>query len=444
MISQPQNLSNLSAEEKRTLLAQLLEQKQKAVATTTTQEIPAEYYTFKLFPEYCDLKKMLAGFESNGESNPYFKAHQAVNNDKTLIDGQELINFSSYNYIGMSGDPIINQAVQEATQRYGSSVSASRVISGEIPLHRELEQEIANLLGAEDSVVYVGGHSTNVTTIGHLFKTGDLIIHDSLIHDSAYQGAVLSGTTRLVFPHNNWQALDRILQEERHKYKRVVILLEGAYSMDGDIPDLPKFIEVKKRHHALLMVDEAHSIGTIGKTGKGIGEYFEINRTDVDLWMGTLSKSFASCGGYIAGCQELIEYLKYTAPGFVYSVGISPPNTASALASIRLLKAEPQRVTGLHQTAKLFLELARAEGLNTGDSKDTPIVPIIVGKSLPCVRLSQALVNRGINVMPMVYPAAPENAARLRFFLNCTHTEEQIRFTVKTVAEELGKILASQ
>ncbi|NEO43917.1 MAG: aminotransferase class I/II-fold pyridoxal phosphate-dependent enzyme [Moorea sp. SIO4A3] len=439
-----QKLSNLSSQEKRDLLAQLIEKKQKGAATATTQEIPAEYYTFKLFPEYDDLKKMLSGFEANGESNPYFKPHQGVNNDKTLIDGRELINFSSYNYIGMSGDPKVTEAVQEATQRYGSSVSASRLISGEISLHRELEQEIADLLRVEDSIVYVGGHSTNVTTIGHLFKTGDLILHDSLIHDSAYQGAVLSGATCLVFPHNNWQALDRILQEERYKYKRVVILIEGAYSMDGDIPNLPKFIEVKKRHHALLMVDEAHSIGTIGKTGKGIGEYFEINRTDVDLWMGTLSKSFASCGGYIAGCQELIEYLKYTAPGFVYSVGISPPNTASALASIRLLKAEPERVTRLHQTAKLFLELAKAEGLNTCQSQDTPIVPIIVGKSLPCVRLSQALINRGINVMPMVYPAAPENAARLRFFLNCTHTEEQIRFTVKTVAEELAKITASQ
>ncbi|NEP00101.1 MAG: aminotransferase class I/II-fold pyridoxal phosphate-dependent enzyme [Symploca sp. SIO2E9] len=442
MTSHFQKISNLSAEEKRALLAKLLEQKN--TDTTTTRTIPAEYYTFKLFPEYSDLKKMLSEFQANGECNPYFKAHQGINNDKTLIDGQNLINFSSYNYIGMSGDPNVTKAVQEATECYGSSVSASRLVSGEIPLHQELEREIAGLLGVEDSIVYVGGHSTNVTTIGHLFKAEDLIIHDSLIHDSAYQGAVLSGATCLVFPHNNWQALDRILQDERHKYKRVVIVLEGAYSMDGDIPDLSKFIEVKKRHYALLMVDEAHSIGTIGKTGKGIGEYFEINRTDVDLWMGTLSKSFASCGGYIAGCQELIKYLKYTAPGFVYSVGISPPNTASALASIRLLKAEPERVTRLHQTAKLFLELARQEDLNTGESKDTPIIPIIVGKSLPCVRLSQALVNRGINVMPMVYPAAPENAARLRFFLNCTHTEEQIRFTVKTVAEELRKILASQ
>ncbi|NCR56972.1 MAG: aminotransferase class I/II-fold pyridoxal phosphate-dependent enzyme [Microcystis aeruginosa LL13-06] len=439
MTTQTQNLSALSAEEKRSLLAQLLKQ-QNPSAVPTAREIPTEYYVFKDFPEYIALKNMLNEFEANGQSNPYFKAHEGVNKDTTLVEGQELINFSSYNYIAMSGDPIVQKAVQDATQKYGSSVSASRLISGEIPLHQELEQEIADLIGVESSIVYVGGHSTNVTTIGHLFKEEDLILHDSLIHDSSFQGAVLSGATCRAFPHNSWQALDRILQEERHKYKRVVILIEGAYSMDGDIPDLPKFIEVKKRHHALLMIDEAHSIGTVGQNGHGIGEYFDINRHDVDLWMGTLSKSFASCGGYIAGCRELIDYLKYTAPGFVYSVGISPPNTASALASIRLLKAEPQRVTRLHQTATLFLELAQQEGLNTGYSKDTPIIPVIVGKSLACVRLSQALINRGINVMPMIYPAAPENAARLRFFLNSTHTEAQIRFTVKTLAEEWAKI----
>ncbi|WP_107667152.1 aminotransferase class I/II-fold pyridoxal phosphate-dependent enzyme [Cyanothece sp. BG0011] len=442
MTSQSQQLAGLSAQEKRALLAQLLA-KQNA-STPTKPEIPTEYYVFKDFPEYIGLEKMLHEFEANGQSNPYFKSHEGINKDTTLVEGQEFINFSSYNYIAMSGDPMVTQAVHEATEKYGSSVSASRLISGEIPLHQELEQEIADLLGVDSSIVYVGGHSTNVTTIGHLFKADDLILHDSLIHDSSFQGAVLSGATCRVFPHNSWQALDRILEEERHKYKRVVILIEGAYSMDGDIPDLPKFIEVKKRHRALLMIDEAHSMGTIGQTGKGIGEYFQINSRDVDLWMGTLSKSFASCGGYIAGCRELIDYLKYTAPGFVYSVGISPPNTASALASIRLLKAQPQRVTRLHQSAQLFLELAKEEGLNTGDSQDTPIIPIIVGQALPCVRLSQALVSRGINVMPMIYPAAPENGARLRFFLNCTHTEEQIRFTVKTLAQEWSKIKSSQ
>jgi 7-keto-8-aminopelargonate synthetase-like enzyme len=229
-------------------------------------------------------------------------------------------------------------------------------------------------------------------------------------------------------------------KQQRQNYRRVLIIIEGIYSQDGDIPDLPKFIEVKKRHKALLMIDEAHSIGVIGKHGAGIGEYFGVDRTDVDLWMGTLSKAFASCGGYIAGSNALVEYLKYTAPGFIYSVGMSSANTAAALASLRVLRAEPERVTQLHRQAKRFLELAQNFGLNTGASKNTPVIPVIVGDSFACMLLSQLLLERGISVHPTIYPAVAEDAARLRFFLSCSHTDEQIDYTVKIVAEELAKI----
>ncbi|MEA5557277.1 aminotransferase class I/II-fold pyridoxal phosphate-dependent enzyme [Nodularia spumigena] len=327
-----------------------------------------------------------------------------------------------------------------AIDQYGTSVSASRVVAGEILLHQTLEQELAKLVGAEDAIVYIGGHSTNVTTIGHLLGAKDLILHDSLIHNSAQLGSILSGATRIPFPHNNWQALDQILEQQRDRYQRVLIIIEGIYSVDGDIPDLLQFIEIKKRHKAFLMVDEAHSIGVLGKNGRGIGEFFGINTTDVDLWMGTLSKSFASCGGYIAGSRALIEYLKYTAPGFVYSVGISPPNAASALAAVHQLQAYPERVAQLHQRANLFLQLAQERKLNTGMSQGTPIIPIIVGNSLNCVQLSQLLFEQGISVMPMIYPSVPENAARLRFFISCTHTEAEIRFTVDTVAKSLAQI----
>ena len=188
------------------------------------------------------------------------------------------------------------------------------------------------------------------------------------------------------------------------------------------------------------MVDEAHSIGTIGKQGRGIGEFFGINPHDVDLWMGTLSKSFASCGGYIAGSHALVEYLKYTAPGFVFSVGMSPPNAAATLAAIRVLKAEPERVSRLQARAKLFLQLAQEKGLNTGMSKDSPVIPIIIGESLKSIQLSQNLFQRGINVPFMIYPSVPQHEARLRFFVTCNHTEEQIRFTVDTLAEEIAKL----
>jgi myxalamid-type polyketide synthase MxaB len=340
----------------------------------------------------------------------------------------------------MSGDPIISQAAIDAITRYGTSVSASRVVSGERQLHRELEKEIANFLGTEDCIAYIGGHATNVTTIGHLFGQNDLIVCDALSHNSIREGCKLSGATILEFPHNDWQSLDRILSEHRHQYEKVLIAIEGIYSTDGDISCLPEFVKVKKRHQVFILVDEAHSIGVLGASGRGISEFFGVDPADVDLWMGTLSKSFASCGGYIAGCREVIEYLKYTAPGFVFSVGMSPPNAAASLAALKLLKNEPQRVERLRDRAKLFLELAQLQGLNTGTSKDSPIIPIIVGEPYKAVQLSQALGKRGINVQPMVYPSVPYNASRLRFFISCTHTEEQIRLTVDAIASEIAKL----
>jgi 8-amino-7-oxononanoate synthase len=403
-------------------------------------EIPPEDYRFDRYPEYLKLKQDLEMLESTGLGNPFFKVHERVANDTTVIGGREMINFSSYNYLGMSGDPAVAAAAKAAIDRYGTSVSASRLVSGEKGLHRELERAIADLIGADDAIVFVGGHSTNETTVGHLFGPGDLILHDALAHNSIVQGSMLSRAQRRPFPHNNWQVVDKLLADLRGDYRRVLVAIEGVYSTDGDIPDLPRFIEVKKRHKAFLMVDEAHSAGVLGPHGRGIGEYFGVDPQDVDLWMGTLSKSFGSCGGYIAGCRALVEYLKYTAPGFVYSVGISPGNAAAALAAIRLLNDEPERVAWLHERARLFLTLARARGLNTGLSKDSSIVPVILGDSVHCLRLSRAMFDRGINVQPILYPAVEERAARLRFFITASHTEEQIRHSIDVTAEEVERI----
>ncbi len=403
-------------------------------------EIPPENYRFDQYAEYVRLKQNLEMLEASGLGNPYFNVHQRVTNDTTMIDGKELINFSSYNYVGMSGDKTVAEAAKKAIDQYGTSVSASRLVSGEKTIHRELERGIADFIGTEDSIVYVGGHSTNETTIGHLFGPGDLILHDALAHNSIIQGCILSGARRRPFPHNDWRAVDQLLTDLRSEYRRVLIAIEGVYSMDGDIPDLPRFVEIKKRHKAFLMVDEAHSIGCLGKHGRGIGEYHKVPAADVDLWMGTLSKSFGSCGGYIAGCKAVVEYLKYTAPGFVFSVGISPPNAAASVASIRVLEREPERVARLHERAKLFLKLAKEAGLNTGLSKDSPVVPIIIGNSMQSLELSRALSKRGINVQPILYPAVEEKAARLRFFITTNHTPEQIRYTVDAVAAELKKI----
>lgn len=409
--------------------------------SSATPEIPPEYYRFELYPEYRQLQKQIEDVEAIGLGNPFFTPQERVVNNTTWVEGRELINYANYNYIGMCGDPQVSQAAKVAIDGYGTSSCASRLISGEKPIHRELERELADFLGTEDSIIYVGGHATNVTTISHLFGQNDLILHDSLSHNSIVQGCLLSGASLVAFPHNDWQTLDLLLQERRHRYKRVLIVIEGVYSTDGDIPDLPKFIEVKKRHKTFLMIDEAHSVGVLGATGRGIGELFNVDAADVDLWMGTLSKSFASCGGYIAGSKALVEYLKYTAPGFVYSVGISPPNAAATLAAIQVLKAEPERVTRLQERAEFFLKLAAQYRLNTGMSQGSPVIPIIVGDSLKSIQLSQQLFHRGINVPFMIYPSVPHNAARLRFFVTCNHTEEQIRFTVETLADEFKKLM---
>jgi len=403
-------------------------------------EIPTECYEFGQMPEYKRLKQTMALLASTGVPNPYFSAHERVARDTTIIAGRELLSFATYNYLAMSGDPAVTTAAKEAIDRFGTSVSASRLVSGEKTIHRELERGIADFLGVDDAICFVGGHSTNETTIGHLFGPGDLIAHDSLAHNSIIQGAILSGARRRPFPHNDWQALDELLSEIRREYRRVLVVIEGVYSMDGDFPDLPRFIAAKKKHKAFLMVDEAHSIGTMGRTGRGIGEHYGVNPRDVDLWMGTLSKTFGSCGGYIAGCKELVEYLKYTAPGFVYSVGIPPSNAAAALASLKVLKQQPDRVARVQANARLFLSLCKERGLNTGLGNNTPVVPVITGNSMHALQLSRALFERGINVQPILYPAVEEEKARLRFFITAAHTEDQLRRTADAVAEELGKI----
>jgi 8-amino-7-oxononanoate synthase len=400
-------------------------------------QILPEHYDFAQFPEYAQLKRQERMLLAVTGDNPYFRVDQGGAGSAACIDGRQLINFCVYDYIGMSHDPEVAAAAKSAIDHYGTGAGASRLISGEKQVHRDLEQALAAFLNVPAAIVFVSGHATNVTTIGHLLGPDDLILHDNLAHNSIIQGVELSGATRRAFAHNDWMAMDAVLSECRHRYRRVLIAIEGVYSMDGDFPDLPRFVELKKKHKTLMLVDEAHSLGTMGPTGRGIGEYWGVARADVDLWMGTLSKSLASCGGYIAGSAELVEYLKYTAPGFVYSVGISPPNAAAALASLMVLQRQPQRVELLHELSALFLKLAGQRGLDTRLAAGTPVIPVIVGSSAQSLRLSKALFQRGINVQPILYPVVPEHAARLRFFITTNHTRAQIHTTVNTIADEL-------
>jgi 8-amino-7-oxononanoate synthase len=377
-----------------------------------------------------------------GISDPFFRVHEGIAGAETVIEGRSFINFASYNYIGLNGHPDIVSATRAAIDRYGTSVSASRPVSGERPVHRDLERALARVHGTEDCVVLVGGHSTNVTVIGHLLGRDDVIVHDALIHNSIVQGAMLSGARRVPFPHLDHEAADRLLRETRPRGGHALLVIEGHYSMDGDVPDLPAFIAVARRNRAWLMVDEAHALGVLGPRGFGTADRFGVDPGEVDIWMGTLSKSLVSCGGYIAGSKDLVDFLKVAAPGFVFSVGMTPPAAAAALAALELLEREPERVRRLNDRAALFLKLAREGGLDVGGSIGASIVPIVTGSSIRAGRLAQALFDRGVNVQPILYPAVPERAARLRFFLTASHTEEQIRNAVAILLEENRRVAA--
>jgi 8-amino-7-oxononanoate synthase len=373
-------------------------------------------------------------------ADPFYRCHEDSLGSKIFIDGREYLNFSSYDYIGLNRHPVVSQAAKAAIDQYGTSVSASRIVSGERVFHRELESALADLYEAQAALCFVSGHATNVSTIAALMESADLVLHDELAHNSILVGAKLSGATVRPFRHNDMAALEKLLDEERGCYKNALIVVEGLYSMDGDIPDLPRLIELKQRHNAWLMVDEAHALGVLGKHGRGVHEHFDIDPSDVDIWMGTLSKALAACGGYIAGSHELIELLKFRAAGQVYSVGMSPPVAAAASAALQLLKAEPERVARLQANGALFLEEARAHGLDTVTSRGYAIVPIMVGDIVRAGRMTDRMLARGVNVLPIIYPAVPLKAARLRFFVTSEHTPEQIRTAVRIAAEELRKL----
>ena len=402
-------------------------------------EIDESCYDFSKFPEYISIHQKFEMAKSLG-MNHFFEPHEGPAGATIKIGGKEYINFSTYNYIGTSGEPSVTAAAQAAVARYGTTAGASRIVAGEIPLHRELEDEITRFLGTEDTILLVGGHQTNESIIGHLMGSEDLILHDSLAHNSIVQGCILSGARRRPFPHGDWNAVDKILAQHRNKYRRVLIVLEGVYSMDGDYPNLPEFIKVRNRYRTLLMVDEAHSIGVLGKTGRGIGEHFNIDRRDVDVWMCTLSKTFASCGGYISGRKELVEYLKYTAPSFMFSVGMPPAQTGAALAALRVLEREPQRAQKLRDNSGYFKELARGYGMNVGLAQDTGVVPVIIGNSIKTLAASHQLFLHGINAHPILHPAVEEHQARIRFFLTSLHSFEQIKTTVDTLAAILKEL----
>jgi 8-amino-7-oxononanoate synthase len=435
--------SALSAEEKRGLLQRILSGTRGALASgprAAGAPVPAAHYRPEAFPASREIAIQRAAAEGLGIRSPFFLVHDAIASATTVLDGQSVLNFASYNYLDLMGDARVHAGAAEAMARWGTSAGASRLVAGERPIHGALEQALAAHYGVDAALVFVSGHGTNVTAIGHLMGPRDLIVHDEWVHNSVLMGAQLSRAHRRSFRHNDWQEAERILAEQRSQFEKVLVVVEGLYSMDGDLPPLDRFVALRDRYRTLLFVDEAHALGVVGATGGGTREHFGVPGTSVDLWMGTLSKSLASQGGFLAGSAAMIELLRYTCPGFIYSVGLAPPLAGAALAALRILQAEPERVQRLRANGRLFRSAAVEAGLDVGTSEGYAVVPVIVGGSVLAARAANALLDRGIHVQPILHPAVPERRARLRFFLGSAHTEDALVETVETTRTVLASL----
>jgi len=429
----------LSPAERGALIARVRESSPaplEKVEPTIRHETPG----FDALPGFEAMRTQQAVADMLGLAHPFYRLHEVRAGARSQIEGRPLVNFTSYDYLGLNGHPEITAEVAEGAARWGTSVSASRLTSGERPFHRELEREIAAIYQAEDALIFVSGHATNISAIAALVGAKDLVLHDALAHNSIVVGVELSGAHRRLFPHNDLDALETLLSDARGQYERCLIITEGLFSMDGDGPDLARLVQIKARYGAWLMIDEAHSLGVLGATGKGIAEHLGVDPAKVDIWMGTLSKSLVSCGGYIAGSALLIEYLKFRAAGMVYSVGLAPTASIAALAALRLMRREPERVTALQDNGSYFLERAKARGLDVGESWGYAVTPIIIGDSLRTVMLSERLLARSFAVVPVIPPGVPEKSARLRFFISAGHRREDVDQVIQATVEELDRL----
>ncbi len=370
----------------------------------------------------------------------YLKSIDGASGSRVSIDGREMIMFASYNYLGLITHPKIKKAAIEAIEKYGTGAAGVRLLAGTTKVHEKLEAKIAEFKGAEDAVTYSSGYVTNLAAITALCQRGDLVIIDKLDHASIIDGCLLSGATHKSFIHNDMQSLEKILANSE-KYVNKLIIVDAVYSMDGDISNLPEISRLAKKYNAKVMVDEAHSIGVLGKTGHGIEEHFGLKGA-VDIYMGTLSKTIPSIGGYLAGDKDLISYLKHNSRPFIFSASLPPVAAATAIACFEVIEDEPERIKNLQQNIEHFREGLKAMGYNTMYST-TSIVPILIGEEKETLDLCREVNNEGIFICPILFPAIPKGTNRLRAHVLTNHTSEDIDKALdifKRAGEKLGLI----
>jgi len=349
--------------------------------------------------------------------------------------GRRMLNFASYGYLGLLGYRKIDAAAQEAIALYSSGTHGVRILAGTLPLHNELEQTIARFKGAEAAIVYSSGYVTNLATVSSLVGRHDVVICDKFNHASIVDGCLLSGANFVRFRHNDMAGLERRLQQVAPDVGKLVVV-DAVFSMDGDIINMPEVSRLCREYDALLMVDEAHSLGVLGETGHGIEEHFGLENAS-DLYMGTLSKTIPSVGGYVAGSYEVINYLKHVARAFVFSAALPPAQVAAANESFKVIEEELWRVKKLQRNVEFFLSGLKERGFNTLDS-ETPIVPIICGEDERAFQMTKLCQEENIFVLPVVSPAVPAGLARLRANVTAAHSEEDIAFALD-VFERAGR-----
>ena len=389
---------------------------------------------FNSLADYATKRFRLAGKAYLESGDPFFAATDSLRQEAETRGGQ-FISFANYDYLGLASHPTIKAAATAALDTLGIGALASRLVGGERSTHQQFEKALAEFVGMESAVTLVSGYLTNVTTISHIMGSHDCLFLDELSHNSIVSGAKSAVAETVYFRHNDLDHLDFLLREKRGNYRNILIVAEGLYSMDGDIVDLARLVEIKTRHKTWLLVDEAHSIGVLGADGRGICEYAGVDPAQVDLIIGTLSKTLASCGGFVAGKAAVIDWLRYTLPGFVYSVGLSPVITAAAQTALLLMQKESWRIEKLRHNADLFVELAHEAGLDTGPAIGRGVVPILFSDSHETLAASRHLMNHGYYVPPIIQIGVPKDQPRLRFFLSATHTEADIRGVIGLLAK---------
>ncbi len=380
--------------------------------------------------DFADRRFRLAGRHVLGRVRHFMGSYDAL---RAQADGS-LINFGAYDYLGLGADPRVRQASAAAALTQGVGVSASRMIGGERDFHERLEHDLAAFVGAEASLCLVSGYLTNLSLVSHLLQTRDLLVIDELSHNSIVAGAAGSRATTLTFRHNDLDHLEEILTQRRAAHGQCLVVVEGLYSMDGDIPDLPRLLALKREHDCWLMVDEAHSIGVLGRTGRGLSEHWGTDPREIDLIVGTLSKAFASCGGFVAGEARVLEWLHFSLPGFVFSVGMAPPIAAAASTALQILRDEPWRVTRLRALSQHFVAEALRLGLDYRPSGGYGVVPLFFRDNAETVMAAEAMLANGFYCPPIVQVGVPRDQPRLRFFLSASHREQDITAALEAVA----------